>query len=446
MGEMMSNFNPLIFSSTENAAFNAAHASWSGIEVAAHVLLPLAPIAMKFTYNLAKFVFANRAPQPVHAPAPAQNEGWLSWGWSKVKSAAKWVGAPMGASYAVHKLWAEQKWDDLRLNATSFMRPFFEKLLPKFYAVWDKGDINFSARDLTFETILASPAYGVRSFINWALTSKPALQANTIAETYYDSGKAWATWCAQNYQLASTMLDGIWRSPECLRSSAAFQQCASDAANFGNHVVDTSPLLTSIKSTVGGALGSWWESAKNGAIYYPTQAVNLINHGMWALAQAIESKTGLPAHAIYYAEVAAGGYLSVKLAKVIAQLGFEKMRLAVLKGQGRGVQQNNHVVVHKGNQAPLATQTAVPVSPANGNHVAPQQQVTVINGNGGQCQHVNGQPPQAPAGLGLQQEGDAHPLPRQNDADDSSDSEAEVVLAAPAPLLRRSRSLSSSSE
>ncbi len=348
MGLMMKDFNPLIFTAAQNAAKNAAETTYGGAELFTHV--GLIPALLATTFYLGTKAYDRFSPHQV-VVNPPQNQGLLSWGWNKatslLKGATKYVAIPEALSFGFHQLWAKAKWDGAQLNVTSFMRPFYEKVLPKLYAMWDKGDLNFSARDLVPDNVvtntLATPAYAVRNLWSHLSSSQLTLDEQTIARTWYASGQGWAQWCAENYHLAARLVEGLYRSPECLKSADAFSQCMAQASNFSHEVVNGSPVLSTLSNVMSTAFNSWWQFSKDCLTHYPVQLFNLANAGLWGGAQMInQAAPAIPAHLAYYVEMGISAYLLYKLTKAGAGLAMEKIRLDYLRPDAP-VQNNIHI-------------------------------------------------------------------------------------------------------
>ncbi len=399
----MSKYNPLVFSATENAAFNAAHATWTVAEIATHyVLLPMIPIVLKVMYEGSKHILGYRAPAP--APVPAQNQGFFSWAWNKTKSAASTVGKyfvlPEVASSAVHKLWAKPIWDGFRLYATSFMRPFYEKLLPGIFEYWDKNDLNFSLRDMAPDSILSPFFYGGRNIINFFTSTTAQLDEQVFAKNYYERGQKFTEYFAQYIDFTARGLKGVYESGRCLESAEAAKQCATEAYHFMGEVAQLIPGVSTIKTTVGGSFASWGNTLKEGIAYYPVEALKLGDAALWGIAEGVHAQLPvIPAHLVYYLELGAAGYLGYKFTMLAASLAIEKARQAVLGAGGINQINHNHIAVQRGGdatpvqQVPAVVQQGAPNAPGA---IAPQQQL-VFN------QIVGGQAPAA--NLGLQADG-----------------------------------------
>ncbi len=395
-------FNPIIFDATENAAFNASEASWTLAEMATHyVVLPA--IMASLAYASANYMLGNNQ-KPEHAVVqrPEAPRGFLGSMWDKAKSAATKFGAyialPEGASYVTHQLWSKKYlWDKYRLYGTSFMRPFFERLLPTIYDYWDKGDLNFSLRDLVPSWQTLNPAYAVRGFFN-IFRSQATKDAEVFARSYYEWGQSVSEYLAEDAKYAFRFLNGIYESPECFRKGEAFQQCLADTANFTSEVANSSPILTTIKSTVGAAFDSWRQYLIDNGMSGIVSAGRYGNEALWGVANFTESKTGIPAAFVYSAE----WYMLYRLGRLASSLAVAKLHSAWIAGPG--AVQNNHVVVNRGGRDerqpqdpqglglqpgvvhggaanPVTTASPVTtVSPHVAPHMQPQAQVYIVNG------------------------------------------------------------------
>ncbi|MBS0286404.1 MAG: hypothetical protein JSR17_03860 [Proteobacteria bacterium] len=441
-------FEPLVFNAVENAAHNASVGTWLGAQALMHYL-----VVPYLTYKAGQWFFNGRQVNPAQAPGPhvvpvqpAQPKGFFSRMWDSAKGAVSSVAgkfvAPQVVSHSLNQLWLNHAfWEKVSPITTAFMRPSFEKLLPKLYSIWDKGDINFSLRDYipggpgTWTSLFTAPLRGVRSVYQ-------AMHGRTFAEKVavdaYEAGKSFADTVGEVFTIGYDTLASTKKIGPCLVSGpTAAKQCITDA---GTYIAEHTQTLRQVSTPLREAAGKWalhsWDLLNS----YSGEALNLANQGLWSIAQGVEAKTGIPAHLVYYAELGVGGYLGYKGIKGGLQLGRDYLWSRVL---GRGaIQQNNHMVVQQhppAAQATLAEQKQVVADGVGhgGAGAAPQQQVVVIAGNHG----AHGAPG-LPAVPGMQQDG-AHlpPQAQQGGAPivpgfQAAQAAALPVVQAPAPGMQ----------
>ncbi len=334
----MGQYYVIAYNAEQNAAANAAETVWSVAEAFTHYfVIPYGYQTMKMTYQGLKWLVGGcaAAPAPVAPPpAPVQQPGWFRWAWNGITSVPRaaasvakiaWkLGYPQVISHSLNQLWLKEKfWDKFRPLAVAFWRAPMEKFLPQFYQIWDKGDINLSGREFVPGgpgTWLSWAAYplikikvvGEQLFFGQTIVSVNEQFAYQLGESFADTAEALLT-------TASDTLKGTRHIGPCMMNGLnATGQCLSDA---GAYYSDRFSFLNTVSKPLQEAGKLWAKEGWNFLNAYSGQAFNIVNLGLWGTAKFVENQTHIPAHLVYYAEVAGlvyVGYKSVGAAKRLA--------------------------------------------------------------------------------------------------------------------------------
>lgn len=329
------NYNPLIFNSFENAAFNAADSIHALAEHSFHYL-----VLPYVGYKVVNWAFSQSQslvmPHGTHGAHIAVGVGvpptgimpkirYLS---KKALKAAGKVILPETISDYVHDAFLKEKfWDAIKPATTALIRPPLERMIPGIYNVFDKNDLNWSARDWVFGgegtiiTIANRPLWMLRNmvsslFFHKSLADYAAPSIYELSESVTDTGLAvlrtgrdvlWGT-----TQIRHCVFGGPEKTKECLAQARDY---FNGQANYLTQV--SAPLRNAAASWASWGKDMFWDGV--GASY------GLMQDGMQYVAEGISDslyqKTGvrIPPTAFYYAEVLAGsavaatlGYLSLK--------------------------------------------------------------------------------------------------------------------------------------
>ncbi|MCS5709670.1 hypothetical protein CC99x_012260 [Candidatus Berkiella cookevillensis] len=321
------NYNPLIFNSFENAAFNAADSIHALTEHGFHYL-----VLPYVGYKAVNWAFSRpQPPQGAHGAHVAVGVGAHPAGLvPKIKHLSKKalkvagkVILPETISDYVHDAFLKEKfWDAIKPATTALMRPPLERMIPGIYNAFDKNDLNWSARDWVFGgegtliTIANKPLWMLRNmfstlFFHKSLADHAAPSVYELSESATDTGIAvfgigrdvlWGS-----TQIRHCVFGGPEKARECLAQARAY------FSGQGNYLAQVSaPLRNAAASWASWGTDMFWDGM--GASY------DLMQGGMQYVADGISEglyqKTGvrIPPAAFYYAEVLAGSAVATTLA------------------------------------------------------------------------------------------------------------------------------------
>lgn len=321
------NYNPLIFNSFENAAFNSADSIHSLVEHGFHyLLLPYVG------YKAVNWAFSQSpvVPQGAHGAHIAVGVGAYPAGivpkinhLSKkaLKVAAKVI-LPETISDYIHDAFLKEKfWDAIKPATTALMRPPLERIIPAIYNAFDKNDLNWSARDWVFGgegtliTIANRPLWMLKHMVSNLLFGK-SLAEHAAPSIYELSESATDTGLA----VLRTGRDVLWGTTQvrhCLFGGPEkTKECLAQARDYfngqGNYFAQVSaPLRNAAVSWASWGKDMFWDGM--GAGY------GLMQDSMQYVAEGVSEglfqKTGvrIPPTAFYYAEVLAGSAVALTL-------------------------------------------------------------------------------------------------------------------------------------
>lgn len=343
------NYNPLVFNSVENAAFNAADSIHLLAEHGFHyVILPYVG------YKAVNWAFSQSqpttVPQGAHGAHVAVAVGQQPVGIvpsikhysKKMAKAAGKIVLPETISDYVHDAFLKQGfWDAIKPMTTAAIRPPLERMIPGIYDAFDKGDLDFSARGLfvfggegSIITIANRPLWKLRNlfstlFFNKSLADHAAPSIYELSESLTDTSLTvlrtgrdvlWGT-----TQIRHCLFGGPAKTRECLAQARAY------FSGQGDYFAQVSaPLRHAVADWASWGADTFWDGM--GAGY------DMMQLGMQYAADAasatIHDKTGIkiPPAAFYYAEVLAGTAVATTLSYLALKASWLRLNQWFLGG------------------------------------------------------------------------------------------------------------------
>ncbi|MBS0288959.1 MAG: hypothetical protein JSS07_02830 [Proteobacteria bacterium] len=358
-------YNVFFYNGIENAAENMAESVWNATETFTHyIALPY------LTYQVMNWMFRSDAVQP-------KPQGFFSRAVNGVKNitnsvlskAGKFVGAEV-ISHSINQWWLKTAlWNGAKPVATAFLRPVLERLVLAHKSPADKGDINFSLREMipggegTWLSETIQPILKMRNGISGLFRGAPTT-AELLAPKAYELGDSFAKTVEAMMNTVNDVLGSTAQIGPCLKNPEVAKQCYQTARDYfaqRANVLDiaSTPLKASFEQWSQWGLENmhyYYDSLVKESINCASQIVAIGNMLLWDLAQTAEDKTKVPAHVVYYTELALLAYMTYRLASFGKELVRDTIRAYVIPSRANGYFVNNVVT------QPIISETTQPAT------------------------------------------------------------------------------------
>jgi len=220
----MPGYDSFIDNNVENAALNLAENIWSWAPFAMHhVFIPLTLYSayvgvslVKGTFDkIADFAYRRVASQPPQAQAPQSGFIMRAVGlsWAMLREGIIVLGFQKASGWSYRK----EYWDACKPAGVAFLQGAIEKLIPPLADIFDKGDLNFSAREFVPNGgVFSSMARGVRSLWRRVKDGREPTFAEKVAPEAYQLGQYLADSVVDKVSFTKSVIVGSYQAVNCV--------------------------------------------------------------------------------------------------------------------------------------------------------------------------------------------------------------------------------------